>query len=345
MREKLGKRKPNLGDVNVLAGELMNELEPWTELALVGRIYARYLDPSDLLVSEDPLLLRKHEFINLAPRSGKVDFFTPSNLIISSDDEGSYFVGGLAEFSLSAGHARAAGNHLGGPSSEAFAGALFGSVRGTDWRQLTAAGMQSYGATIRLAREWIVESAQSEPMHRELEQESRGILSLTRRKALLEAVDRHDWHAVWDSASVSDLHFLGDELIERAPADLWKPPVLATLKASAAHSVELDLLGQVAPDLSGCAKPRLRRYEPYEEYQRHLFPTLLAERVSEMKLYLAWLADDSAWPPASVSDLAATVADGIVSKVQMRDSWDWSAALEAYRNLKPELLEPLITQP
>jgi hypothetical protein len=269
---------------------------------------------------------------------------TSANLAVSSEGEGSYFTGGLAEFSLAAGHARAAGNHLGGSGGEAFAAAVFASVRATDWRGVTAVGLQSFGATVRLAREWIVESASSIPMHRELEQDSRGLLSLTRRKALLEAIDRRDWSAVWESVSVGDLHFLGDSLAQRAPKDLWTSPALQAMKQAAAHARELDALGSVAPELSGCPQTRLRRYKPYEEYQRYAFPDRLAQRLAELKLYLAWLADESAWPPGAIATLSAPVADALLSKVAMRDMWDWDGALDSFRSLKAENLETLLNR-
>ncbi len=342
LRETLAKRKRNQNEIAKLSAQLMAAFNPWTELAMAGTIYARYLDPTDLIVSEDPMLLRKHQFVSLMARNGKPLWFTPANLAISSEGQGSYFTGGLAEFSLAAGQARAAGNHLGGSGGEAFAAAVFASVRATDWRGVTTAGLQSFGASVRLAREWIVESAASPAMHRELEQDSRGLLSLTRRKMLLEGIDRRDWSAVWQSVSVGDLHFFGDAVVQRAPKDLWTSPALQAMKQAAVHARELDALGSVAPSLSGCAQTRLRRYEPYEEYERYAFPNRLAERLAELKLYLAWLADASAWPPGAVAALSAPVANTLLSNVAMRDMWDWDGALDSFRSLNAEKLEPLL---
>jgi len=94
--------------------------------------------------------------------------------------------------------------------------------------------------------------------------------------------------------------------------------------------------------LSGCAQTRLRRYEPYEEYERYAFPNRLAERLAELKLYLAWLADASAWPPGAVATLSAPVANTLLSSVAMRDMWAWDGALDSFRSLKAEKLEPLL---
>ena len=225
--------------------------------------------------------------------------------------------------------------------SSEFAKALVASVRATDWRTLTPAALLSFGATVRLAREWIVASATSEPMHDALATQTRGILSINRRNMLLDAIDRHDWPAVWQSTSISDLHFIGDALLEQAPKDLWSSPALNAMRTASVHAHEPDLLGSVAPDLSGCGQPRLRRFEPYEEYQRHFMPARLAERLSELKLYLAWISDNSAWPPDTLPEVSAPAADYLLGKLQMHDMWDWDSVLQAFRGLKAEGLEPL----
>ena len=156
------KRKHKEKDLERETEQTLGELEPWTELAISSLVYAWYLDPSDLVVSEDPLLLRKHQFVELDATSGKRAYFDASNFFASSRSEGSYFVGGFSSFGSAAGQARAAGNHLGGGAGDAFAAALFASLRGTDWQLLTDPVLQAFAARIRIAREWIVQSAKSE---------------------------------------------------------------------------------------------------------------------------------------------------------------------------------------
>jgi hypothetical protein len=341
LRDRLAKKKRNQADIDKLSALLLGELEPWMQLAMVGQIYARYLDSSDLVVSEDPLLLRKHEFIDLGPKTAARQWFPESELSLSSEGEGSFFAGGLAKFSLSAGWARARGNHLGGNAGDFVAGALIASIRATDWRTVTQPEVRAFGATVRLAREWIVESGGDTGMYRQLEQATLGVLSLVRRKSLLEAVQSHSWSEVWQSASISDLHFLGDALLESAPPAVWNNPSLQAMKKFAAHSGELDALGPLAPELSGCAQPRLRRYEPYEEFQRYFSPVLLAQRLSELKLYLASMADDAAWEIDVLPSLAARVADSLAAKQMMKDAFDWAGVLDSYRNLKAAELEGL----
>lgn len=110
------------------------------------------------------------------------------------------------------------------------------------------------------------------------------------------------------------------------------------MKGAAAQPAVLDLLGQVAPDLSGSALPRLQHYQPYEEYERYSMPRPIAERVAELKVYLAWLADSTACRPAMLPAAAALSADAIAKKITMRDMWDWSAVLDVLRSMEPQIL-------
>jgi hypothetical protein len=178
-------------------------------------------------------------------------------------------------------------------------------------------------------------------MRRELEERSRGLLSLSRRQILLTGITRHDWVAVWESLSVGDLYFLGKSFVEHAPAVLWTTPALIAMKGVAMRPESLDLLGQVAPDLSGTAMPCLQHYQPYEDYERYSLPQPMAERVAELKLYLAWLADSSASRPAALQAAASLIADEVPSKIAMRDIWDWSAVLDGFRGLEPQILTAL----
>lgn len=344
LRAKLQKRKRNAVEIETVSSELLAELEPWAELAMAGQIYARYLDASDVLVSEDPLLLRKHEFIAIEAGTGKRRWLTPAVLKTSNGDGGSYFEGGFADFSMAAGHARAVGNHIGGLNGEPFAAAVFASIRATDWRTLRASELQGFAATVRLTREWIIESATSDAMLMSIDQQSRGLVSLTRRKALIEGIRMRDWPSVWESVSISELYFLGNSLIELAPRDIWSRQALLAMRQRAGKLGDLQVLGQVAPDLSGCGAPHLRRYDPYEDYERHILPMHLAERTAEIKLRLAWVADSAAWKPDTLAAIAGPAADAAMKHLELRDAWDWEGALAAIRSLRAENLENFLVQ-
>lgn len=337
LRQAAQKKKANPKHLEGMAEEIAALLEPWAQLAVTAPIYARFLHPSDALVADDPLLMRKHEFVRVGPKSVKEPPFRTTEFQVASHGEGSRFVGGLAEFRAAAGIARASGNHLGGVNGTWVAASLLASVQATDWRALRAADMESFGASVRLAREWIVESALSADLSRALEVATQGLLSVTRRRLLLDAIARRDWTAAWEAVSISDLHFLGDELASAGSAKIWEAfPVLSSLRNAAQHATEFDALGPVAPYLNGCARPRLARYEPYEEFERNAYPQPLAERLAELKQYVAWIADGSAWPVEQLPEMTAAAAESVASKIQMRDMYDWSSALETYRSLRAE---------
>jgi VWFA-related protein len=71
-----------------------------TVAALSGLVYAASLDPDSLLISEDPLALRKHRFTSADPAKGPGLLFLPAALVrpesISGTIAGSYLGGGFA---------------------------------------------------------------------------------------------------------------------------------------------------------------------------------------------------------------------------------------------------------
>jgi hypothetical protein len=48
------------------------------------------------------------------------------------------------------------------------------------------------------------------------------------------------------------------------------------------------------------------------------------------------MADNNAWEPERVIRLAEPTADELLRTLKMRDSWDWHAALDAFKKLKVE---------
>ncbi len=66
--------------------------------ALSGLVYAAWLDPEALLVGEDPLLVRKHRFADLASGPRAAALFASAELVRSHEPPGSRFQGGFAGF-------------------------------------------------------------------------------------------------------------------------------------------------------------------------------------------------------------------------------------------------------
>lgn len=66
-------------------------------LALSGLLYAVWFRPDDLLIAEDPLLLRKHQFVDQGLPAGGGALFPLSELRVSNVPPGSYLSGGFAQ--------------------------------------------------------------------------------------------------------------------------------------------------------------------------------------------------------------------------------------------------------
>src|SRR6185312_6396681 len=71
-----------------------------TLTALSGSVYGALLDPSYLLVAEDPQLLSKHNFITV--ENSQETIFGRSQLEISNSAPGSHFAGGFGDFQMAA---------------------------------------------------------------------------------------------------------------------------------------------------------------------------------------------------------------------------------------------------
>lgn len=74
-----------------------------TLTALAGVVYAATLNPDSLLVSEDPALLRKQQYVpepcsTCSSAAGKLRLFSPARLLASSDPPGSRVIGGFVGF-------------------------------------------------------------------------------------------------------------------------------------------------------------------------------------------------------------------------------------------------------
>ena len=66
-----------------------------TLAALSGMVYAALLEPDYLVVSEDPLLARKHQFVRSPDGS---PLFPASDLVLDGNAPGTYFAGGFMQF-------------------------------------------------------------------------------------------------------------------------------------------------------------------------------------------------------------------------------------------------------
>ena len=125
---------------------------------------------------------------------------------------------------------------------------------------------------------------------------------------------------MWNSVSISDLYFLGDRFLARYEKDPWPSPVASQLRVlDEKHDASTGrILGANLTRLYGCSHPHLVSLAPYEEYERRFFPTQLAERVAELKLYMAEYMDRSSIPSSQLGIAAESVAREVFAKRRQR---------------------------
>ncbi len=183
-KQKTAQKKVNPKDLEKLAQDYWQELSAPVNWALSGLVYAYFLRPDDLLVSEDPLLLRKHRF-EITPSQEKIHLFEAAAFNQSSDKAGSFFAGAFGDFGDAAGTAAARGARLGGENGQDFAAKLLSALRLTNWDRLRDEDLRLFHLKITVAREWIVRSATQPALQSSLAEATLGLMSLARRASLL----------------------------------------------------------------------------------------------------------------------------------------------------------------
>ncbi len=211
----------------------------------------------------------------------------------------------------------------------------------TPWTRYRDEDQRLLGLKVRLAREWIVYAAGDAALLRDLSDDALGVLSLSRRRELLNAIASRDWQAAWSSVTLSDLLILADRYTARYKQSPWHSPVDAALREAGAHNdgSRLNLLGTVPLSLFGCNHPHLLTVAPYEEYENHLFPDELAERTAEIKLYLSTLMDKLGLPAAALQTIAEPATKIAFRSIRMSDDHDWAQALAAFRAIDQKTIE------
>ena len=269
---------PGARDYRKLECDLLAALQPHVQLALTGLVYGYYLRPDDLLVSEDPRLLRRHRFAATPAEGG---LFALSAIRASAARK--LPEGGFAEFQQPG---RERGGRGGGlpEGTEALFAAEVGSIRAVNWSGLTSGDLRVLGLRIRLAREWILRSSNDTRLRADLAAATQGILSARRRADLLNGTEAADWKAVWQAVTESDLYFISDRYFRLYSQDAWESAVAGELRKALREGAGRGLtrLGPTANQLRACGHPHLVALGPYEEYERHYLPHKLGERAAEL---------------------------------------------------------------
>ena len=342
------RKRPRLPELQRIARRLVDEMLPQVCLALTGIVYSYYLRPEDLPISEDPLFLRKHEYYD-SDISFNTKYFERTQLVGLGEDTGTYIKGGLSGMASAAGHVARFGIRVMDPDAQALAGVELGSMRATRWTALRDADLRRLSLSVLLGREWIVEAASDQESRAALIRTVQGIVSVNRTRQLLAALAESDWARAWGSLTLADLYRIGRERLAaplRQTADSPVSAALRELPQEPENWNRLDVLGPVRLMTFGYSRPRLWNDGPYEDYERYLSDTRIAERMAEIKLYLAQAAYSIGVPAAKLEHSAEPAAKRMLENVQMGDLWDWRSVLETFETTaRPALEEVSASQP
>ncbi|MDQ1473985.1 MAG: hypothetical protein QOJ99_5465 [Bryobacterales bacterium] len=134
----------------------------------------------------------------------------------------------------------------GGASQDLYSNQL-AAIRTTPWWRYGDRDQRLLGLKVRMAREWCVYAADSEALLSDLADDSLGVLSLTRRRELLNSIAARDWDGVWRTITLTDLLFLADRYLDRYPRSPWNSPVDTALRRAGQLSdgISLRLLGSL----------------------------------------------------------------------------------------------------
>jgi len=346
LAQKAARNKANSKDIEKLCEELIAELQPQVSLALVGPVYAYFLRPADLVVSEDALLLRKHHYFSFDSPSEHKQLLPESTFSADSQGAGSYFTGGFAQFGTASGTAAGRSWKTAGPGGEEAIAAQIAAIRGTVWDHLEESDQRLVSLRTMVAREWIAESARRPEEFAALSEETMGLLSLTRRADLLTGIESRNWRKVWEAVTLLDLFALGGRYLERFKTDPWSSPATAALRSLARSNdgSRLYVLGGVPYRSFGCNHPHLQADAPYEEYERYMLAADIAERMAEFKLFLAFQADSMGLAPSALGQVAEALAAKAFRNAKMTDFKDWRSLMAGYASITTKDVKQALEQ-
>jgi tetratricopeptide (TPR) repeat protein len=346
LQKEVGKKKIDPRHLQEIADECWDSLAFRTVVALAGQIYAANFRSGDLLISEDPFFLRKHQFVVWGHFSH--NFFDSGELDVSSDPGGSRVTGGFDRISTVAGRV-AAGSLRDVDSTSSFVSwALLGSVRAADWSRFDQAALRNVAVQIHAAQDWLVLSTAQAQLYDAVGTATYGLLSLNRRALLLAALRSRDWESVWSSVSVTDLFFLAERLRAHLTADaspispVMTSPAISEYMASAGLPPGADAMGPTLQYLRRRPAPQMVELPPYEQIANESFPVFLAERVAEFKIYLVRLFAREALPAAALPAVAEAATRSVMRDIQMTNIKDWQSVLDAYEGFDDARLKDVI---
>ena len=322
----LAAKKPSQQNSAKLANDFIAHLGPFLQTTLSGWIYAYYLSPTDLSVVSNRYFVRSHMF-----SEPNLKNYWPKTQL-QQTPIGSRIVGGFAEIGSVTGDIAATALDVSESLGRYHAAVLhLSAVRSVPWNALAPRSIHLAALRIRLGREFIVQAAFSEPLRNILQNATTGAIGPARRHDLLQAINARDVSYAMSLLTASDLFFLADSFIETS-ADKGNSAGLLLAYRNELRLVPLqqtDYFGGIHPETAGCTHPHLMNSPPYEDYADQLFPTALAERMSDILLEVVESADRTTLPVEAVGMLAESAVREFFRKTRNTPREDWLSAAQA----------------
>jgi hypothetical protein len=269
--------------------------------------------------------------------------FPRAGINVTSAGAGTVFYGTLASIRRTGGRLAAFSAGQKNAMSSSFLAAELSNLQSTTWANLTNADLRHFRLTTLLAREWALVAALDREQREPFAAALSGLLPASRGWSLMRTLDQRDWRRVWDNLTLADLYVLGRRCIESPAQPSWESPVTLALAALGdGEGDRVQLLGRTLSERFENSVPRLDVLAPYEEYERYLFPSRIAERSAEFKLYLARYWDSRALPASAMGAVAEPAVLETLQRAGLRSVYDWRAVLNSYHSISGDVLDQLL---
>jgi hypothetical protein len=333
--------------ISQLTPKLIGELNPYLKTTLVGWIYAYYFSPLDLVVAEDPFLVRRHRFSGQKPFKNA---WAGTEAHTGNSASGSFLSGGLAQIAAAAsrmGLLQTAVNQSGDSNlrTEGLAATELAAVRSVPWRALQPGCMHLAGLKLRFGREVVAEAALNPRFRNELSEASRGVLAPQRHFQFLQAVSTQDVKRALKLLSSLDLYFIADWFWCRHGAAGLSSHSLAgaiAREVKVTNPRQADYFGGFHGQTYGCVHSHLLQLGPYENFSHLGLLDPMSERLSHFMLDLAESADRAGLPLAAMAILAQPAVLRFAATSKMVNAADWRTAVEEMKSVQLESLVPLL---